>query len=171
MSAKVTNEVWEHAPQSLTSDELLALVRLADYAQPDTRMAFPKVETIARDIHCHVRKTQIILRALVEKDCIAIYDRPGHGSVYYVQDLAQPHGWKDKVSWAGGKFTRRIYKPTVLKKRGAFSKKPIESLEIPTDGPNIPNDAPNITPIRPKRRTSHTARPTKYFSLEKRAQK
>jgi len=148
MSVKVTTEVWDHAPESLKGDEMLLLIKLADWADEDDRYAFPKVETVARKIRCSVWKTQKLMRSLVEKDCLAIYDRPGHASLYVIQDLAQPHAWRAKLRWNGNHFSLRVYRPSKAKPRGVLHAKKDETpLIFPTDGANLPSEPPKVPKV------------------------
>jgi hypothetical protein len=164
MSVKVMTEVWDHAPETLKSDEMLLLIKLADWADEDDRYAFPKVETVARKIRCSVWKTQRLLRSLVEKECLAIYDLPGHASLYVVQDLAQPHAWRPKLRWNGSNFSLRAYRPSRAKPRGVLhaSPPPVTS-SVPDE--DLPDFRPTPALIRRNARPVRKSQTTFFPAL------
>lgn len=110
MSSEVIGDVWKNSPPNIPIDELCLLVLLADYADTDTRFCWPKVPTLARKLHCGISKTQEMIRALIEKDAIAVYECKGFYSLYYVQDFVKPMAWEPKMTWDGRTYELRKLK-------------------------------------------------------------
>lgn len=122
MSSKVVTDVWENSPPDIPIDELCLLALLAEYADPDARFCFPKVPTLAKKLHVSVWKTQEMIRALIERGVVVVYECRGFFSLYYIQDFFEPMTPKPDKTWGGHKYTLRQLAPR--KKRRSIKDMP-----------------------------------------------
>lgn len=156
MSAKLIGEVFENAPDTVTFDEMLILVALADYPSKHFRHAYPKVETLAAKVHCSPRKVQELIHSLIMKGLLIVYDAPNKASFYMLQKLDAPVDWPESYrdQQSGRIFARRHVKPNV-KKKGALTK--VAPAMAASAAPPARAKRP---PIRPG-----VQRKTKFYSL------